>query len=70
MLTILMSVHISFLASGKTVSVSLWSDLATISGQELLEIVDSSPVVAIKSLRVTDFQGVLSNLYSTNVPVN
>ncbi|XP_045831682.1 replication protein A 70 kDa DNA-binding subunit D-like [Trifolium pratense] len=44
--------------SKKTVIVSLWGDLATNTGQELLDIADKSPVVAIKSLKVGDFQGV------------
>ncbi|ONM21120.1 Replication protein A 70 kDa DNA-binding subunit B [Zea mays] len=34
------------------------NDLATRTGQELLDMVDSSPIVAIKSLKVSDFQGV------------
>ncbi|KAJ8752723.1 hypothetical protein K2173_007033 [Erythroxylum novogranatense] len=42
----------------KTVVVSLWNDLATNVGQELLDIADKSPVIAIKSLKVGDFQGV------------
>lgn len=42
----------------KTVVVSLWNELATNVGQELLDIADKSPVVAIKSLKVGDFQGV------------
>lgn len=41
----------------KTVVVSLWNDLATNVGQELLDMADKSPVVAIKSLKVGDFQG-------------
>ncbi|KAL3748603.1 hypothetical protein ACJRO7_009786 [Eucalyptus globulus] len=40
----------------KTVVVSLWNDLATTVGQELLDSSDQSPIVAIKSLRVGDFQ--------------
>ncbi|GAU36036.1 hypothetical protein TSUD_208060 [Trifolium subterraneum] len=44
--------------SKKTVVVSLWGDLATNIGQELLDMADKSPVVAIKSLKVGDFQGV------------
>lgn len=36
---------------------SLWNDLATSVGQELLDMADKSPVVAIKSLKVGDFQG-------------
>ncbi|KAF3685179.1 hypothetical protein FXO37_00883 [Capsicum annuum] len=41
----------------KTVVVSLWNDLATNVGQELLDMANKSPVVAIKSLKVGDFQG-------------
>lgn len=41
----------------KLVTVSLWNDLATNIGQELLEKVDTAPVVAMKCLRVGDFQG-------------
>jgi len=41
------------------VVVSLWNDLATNTGQELLDMADKSPVVAIKSVRVGDFQGML-----------
>lgn len=37
--------------------VSLWNELATGIGQELLDMVDKSPIVAIKSLKVGDFQG-------------
>ncbi|KAL5064895.1 hypothetical protein RYX36_026632 [Vicia faba] len=44
--------------SKKTVVVSLWGDLATNIGQELLDMADKSPVVAIKSVKVGDFQGV------------
>ncbi|CAH9092770.1 unnamed protein product [Cuscuta europaea] len=55
----------------KTVVVSLWNDLATNVGQELLDMVDKSPVVAIKSLKVGDFQGVsLSTLSKSTVLVN
>ncbi|XP_059643708.1 replication protein A 70 kDa DNA-binding subunit B-like [Cornus florida] len=55
----------------KTVVVSLWNDLATNIGQELLDIADKSPVVAIKSLKVGDFQGVsLSALSKSIVVVN
>ena len=43
--------------SKKTVVVSLWNDLATGVGQELLDMADKSPVIAIKSLKVGDFQG-------------
>ena len=37
--------------------VSLWNDLATSVGQELLDIADKSPIVAIKSFKVGEFQG-------------
>lgn len=37
---------------------SLWGDLATNIGQELLDMADKSPVVAIKSVKVGDFQGI------------
>ncbi|KAL8134937.1 hypothetical protein AgCh_009810 [Apium graveolens] len=57
--------------SKKTVVVSLWNDLATTVGQELLDIADQSPVVAMKSLKVGDFQGVsLSALSRTVILVN
>ncbi|MCL7022964.1 hypothetical protein MKW94_028869 [Papaver nudicaule] len=57
--------------SMKTVVVSLWNDLANTMGQELLDIVDSSPIVAIKSLKVGDFQGVsLSTVGKSTVVVN
>ncbi|XP_051115840.1 replication protein A 70 kDa DNA-binding subunit B [Andrographis paniculata] len=55
----------------KTVVVSLWNDLAAGVGQELLDIADKSPVVAIKSLKVGDFQGVsLSTISKSVVAVN
>ncbi|XP_009773896.1 replication protein A 70 kDa DNA-binding subunit B-like [Nicotiana sylvestris] len=58
-------------ATKKTVVVSLWNDLATNVGQELLDMSDKSPVVAIKSLKVGDFQGVsLSALSKSNIVVN
>lgn len=41
----------------KIVVVSLWNELATTVGQELLDSADQSPIVAIKSLKVGDFQG-------------
>nr|AGT15869.1 replication protein [Saccharum hybrid cultivar R570] len=57
--------------SGKTVNISLWNDLATMIGQELLDMVDSSPVVAIKSLKVSDFQGVsLSTIGKSTLVIN
>ena len=37
--------------------ISLWNDLATTVGQELVDMADKSPVVAIKTLKVGDFQG-------------
>ncbi|KAJ7978736.1 Replication protein A subunit [Quillaja saponaria] len=55
----------------KTVVVSLWNELATIVGQDLLDMADKCPVVAIKSVRVGDFQGVsLSTLSKSQVLVN
>ncbi|KAL5544628.1 hypothetical protein UlMin_008412 [Ulmus minor] len=55
----------------KTVVVSLWNELATSVGQELLDIADQSPVVAIKSLKVGDFQGLsLSALSRSAVLIN
>ncbi|GAB4845379.1 Replication protein A 70 kDa DNA-binding subunit B [Ancistrocladus abbreviatus] len=57
--------------SKKTVVVSLWSDLATTVGQELLDMANKSPVVAIKSLKVGDFGGVsLSTLSKSIVQIN
>uniref|UniRef100_A0ACD5TVT4 Uncharacterized protein n=1 Tax=Avena sativa TaxID=4498 RepID=A0ACD5TVT4_AVESA len=44
--------------SNKTVTVTLWNDLATTVGEELLAMVDSAPIIAVKSLKVSDFQGV------------
>ncbi|KAF5730186.1 replication protein A 70 kDa DNA-binding subunit B [Tripterygium wilfordii] len=55
----------------KTVVVSLWNELATDVGQELLDNVDKSPIIAIKSLKVGDFQGVnLSTLPRSIMQVN
>ncbi|KAK7330285.1 hypothetical protein VNO77_24475 [Canavalia gladiata] len=51
----------------KTVVVSLWNELATDVGQELLDIADKSPIVAIKSLRVGEFQGVSLSAISKSV---
>ncbi|XP_020596054.1 replication protein A 70 kDa DNA-binding subunit B [Phalaenopsis equestris] len=57
--------------SNMTVAVSLWNDLATTIGQELLDLVDTAPVVAIKALKVGDFQGVsLSTLTKSTVQIN
>lgn len=39
--------------------VSLWNEHATTIGQELLDMADKSPVVAIKSVKVGDFQGMI-----------
>lgn len=44
----------------RTVTVSLWNELATNVGQELLDNADKSPIVAIKSLKVGDFQGIIN----------
>lgn len=55
----------------KTVVISLWSGLATDLGQKLLDMADESPVVAIKSLRVSDFQGVsLSTVSKSIIEIN
>ncbi|OIW19664.1 hypothetical protein TanjilG_18474 [Lupinus angustifolius] len=55
----------------KTVVLSLWNDLATNIGQELLDIADQSPVVVIKSLKVGDFHGVsLSTVSRSAVLIN
>ncbi|KAF3438061.1 hypothetical protein FNV43_RR20817 [Rhamnella rubrinervis] len=51
----------------KTVVVSLWNELATNVGQELLDIVDQSPVIAIKSVKVGDFQGVSVSALSRSI---
>ncbi|KAF5205815.1 Replication protein a dna-binding subunit b [Thalictrum thalictroides] len=57
--------------SKKTVVVSLWNDFATTIGQELLDTVDTAPIVAFKSLKVGDFQGVsLSTLGKSTVLIN
>ncbi|KAL5723252.1 hypothetical protein ACHQM5_006670 [Ranunculus cassubicifolius] len=59
--------------SKKTVVVSLWNDLATSVGEELLDAVNngSSPIIAIKSLKVGDFNGVsLSTLSRSTVMIN
>ncbi|CAN0876938.1 Replication protein A 70 kDa DNA-binding subunit B [Linum grandiflorum] len=57
--------------SEKTVVISLWSELATGPGQELLDIADQSPVVAIKALRVGDFQGIsLSTVGKSMLQIN
>ncbi|GER40152.1 replication protein A 70 kDa DNA-binding subunit B [Striga asiatica] len=55
--------------SKKTVVVSLWGDHATNVGQELLDMSDKSPVVAIKALKVGDFQGVSLSAVSKSVIV-
>ncbi|PWA96587.1 replication factor-A protein [Artemisia annua] len=57
--------------TNKTVVVSLWNTLATDLGQKLLDMADESPVVAIKSLRVSDFQGVsLSTVGKSIIEIN
>ncbi|XP_047971793.1 replication protein A 70 kDa DNA-binding subunit B-like [Salvia hispanica] len=53
----------------KTVVVSLWNDLATSFGQELLDMADKSPVVAMKSLKVGEFQGVSLSALSKSIMV-
>ncbi|KAI3774293.1 hypothetical protein L1987_48842 [Smallanthus sonchifolius] len=55
----------------KTVVISLWNVLATDLGQKLLDMADESPIVAIKSLRVYDFQGVsLSTVNKSFIELN
>ncbi|KAI7732297.1 hypothetical protein M8C21_028010 [Ambrosia artemisiifolia] len=55
----------------KTVVISLWNTLATDLGQKLLDMAGESPVVAIKSLRVSDFQGVsLSTVNKSIIEIN
>ncbi|XVF49955.1 hypothetical protein PTKIN_Ptkin04bG0057800 [Pterospermum kingtungense] len=55
----------------RTVVVSLWNELANTIGQELFDMADKSPIVAIKSLKVSDFQGVsLSTLGKSTVLIN
>ncbi|XP_007037579.2 PREDICTED: replication protein A 70 kDa DNA-binding subunit B [Theobroma cacao] len=55
----------------RTVVVSLWNELANNAGQELFDIADKSPIVAIKSLKVSDFQGVsLSTLGKSTLLIN
>ncbi|XP_006649629.1 replication protein A 70 kDa DNA-binding subunit B [Oryza brachyantha] len=57
--------------SSKTVTISLWNDLATTTGQELLDMVDSAPIVAIKCMKVSDFQGLsLSTVGKSTIAVN
>ncbi|XP_040988573.1 replication protein A 70 kDa DNA-binding subunit B [Juglans microcarpa x Juglans regia] len=51
----------------KTVVVSLWNEHATNLGQELLDIAEKSPIVAIKSLKVGDFQGVSLSAISRSI---
>ena len=38
---------------------NLIGDLPTTTGEELLDMVDSAPIIAVKSLKVSDFQGML-----------
>ncbi|XP_076907473.1 replication protein A 70 kDa DNA-binding subunit B-like [Bidens hawaiensis] len=55
----------------KSVTVSLWGPLATGIGDKLLDMFDSSPIVAIKSLRVSDFGGItLSTITKTIIDIN
>ncbi|KAI3897705.1 hypothetical protein MKX03_005537, partial [Papaver bracteatum] len=57
--------------SNKNVVIYLWNDLAITMGQELLDVVDSNPIVAIKCLKVGDFQGLsLSSLKKSTMVVN
>ncbi|KAH9322348.1 hypothetical protein KI387_016987, partial [Taxus chinensis] len=58
-------------ASKKTVSLSLWNNLAKKEGQELLDIVDSCPVIAVRAVRVGDFSGVsLSTTGKSTIMMN
>ncbi|CAA6657380.1 unnamed protein product [Spirodela intermedia] len=57
--------------SKKTVVVSLWNELATDVGQQLLDMASEAPVVAMKCLKVGDFQGVtLSSISRSSVLIN
>ncbi|XP_057519872.1 replication protein A 70 kDa DNA-binding subunit B [Amaranthus tricolor] len=53
--------------SKKTVVVSLWNEHATTLGQELLDMADKSPVIAIKTVKVGDFQGVSLSAISKSI---
>ncbi|ERN07534.1 hypothetical protein AMTR_s00154p00046110 [Amborella trichopoda] len=53
--------------SEKTVTISLWNDAATTVGQELQDSVDSAPIVAFKSLKVGEFQGVSLSMISRSI---
>lgn len=44
--------------SKKTVVVSLWNESASNEGENLLNMVHESPIILLKGLRVSDFQGV------------
>ncbi|XP_076911309.1 replication protein A 70 kDa DNA-binding subunit B-like isoform X4 [Bidens hawaiensis] len=55
----------------KSMIVSLWGPLATGIGSKLLDMFDASPIVAIKSLRVSDFGGLtLSTITKTIIEIN
>ncbi|KAL2642129.1 hypothetical protein R1flu_009716 [Riccia fluitans] len=57
--------------SMKTVVISLWNDLATDYGAKLLNMVDEAPVVAFRSVRVGDYQGIsLSSITKSTVIIN
>ncbi|MCO5549118.1 hypothetical protein L7F22_002584 [Adiantum nelumboides] len=57
--------------SKKTVTVSLWSDMASNEGEKLMNMMDESPIVIIKRLRVSDYQGIsLSANSSSTLLVN
>ena len=45
---------------------NLIGDLATTVGEELLDMVDSAPIIAVKSLKVSDFQEPLSIILVLN----
>lgn len=54
------NLELLFSCSLKTVVVSLWNELATKTAEELLNLLANkeSPIVAIKALKVSDYQGV------------
>ncbi|XP_076951339.1 replication protein A 70 kDa DNA-binding subunit B-like [Bidens hawaiensis] len=55
----------------KSVIVSLWGPLATGIGNKLLDMFDASPIVAIKSLRISGFGGItLSTITNTIIDIN
>ncbi|CAM6062485.1 unnamed protein product [Sphagnum tenellum] len=58
-------------AGQKTVVVSLWNNMAMNEGATLSNTVNDSPVLMVKSLRASDFQGVsLSTTSNSMVAIN